>query len=279
MSDGDVDQNSAGGDALDTSYFTRTHIERVGFHTNRATGTDGRASSLFVGPEATVRQSTFEGNTCAGGASYWPSVIAVANQRSLTLDDVDFTNNTCTAVYASASAVVNITNSSFTGGRSDNLPAAIYMGPIAGYTTAGVVGSLTVSDTTFTDNWNRGASARGGAVFLNSPVGGGAPNPTIIASFTDSSFTQNRADIGGGAIDIFNTVRLTLDGASFTDNNGALGASSLQMRGDAPWPKATLTECIFEEDPSFEISNNGAAHNLTDGTHTLTCGTYNCSIP
>jgi uncharacterized repeat protein (TIGR01451 family) len=121
-----------------------------------------------------------------------------ADNASVTLDNVVFTNNTTTASGAAVfieSGTLTINNSTFSANTSSGEGGAIRS-----------TGPMSITNTTFTGN----SAVRGGALYF----AGNAPGGTENAAITNSTFSGNTATQMGGAI-------------SLSGSTGGLGAMTL----------------------------------------------------
>jgi predicted outer membrane repeat protein len=220
--------------------------------------TDDKADLTIVGFQSTLRR--------APDASHF-TILTVNCMKSLTLDDVNFTNGGGGTIW-SGGAVYNdggyltVDGGTFSGNRSDEYGGAIYSD--RGSST------LTVNDAVFTGN----TAEYGGAI-----ENGSASTATI----SHSTFGQNRTPGGyyGGAIENDGTADIT--SSSFLGNTATYGGG-IENGGDLTTADNTLEGNrayegggIYNEDATLDddgslIMSNAATH-LGGGIYNGSCVT------
>ena len=229
---------------------------------NTTSGTGG-AIHLHTGATLTSsNNSLFDGNTSVGigGAIYF-------NSANGTLTDTDFTSNATTgnsawyggAIYTNGTSALSVTRCDFTGNSN---PAGN-----GGAICARGTGSLAIEDSSFTNNTTK---ANGGAVQVfgtvtatiedtdftgnsctNTSSGkggalcvGNAANDGSFVTVTGGTFSGNNA-AGGGAVYVFGSDRLDVDGATFSENTGgATGGGAIYAEASAT---VNITDATFDQ--------------------------------
>lgn len=169
-------------------------------------------------------------------------ILEVTGAHVVKVQNVRFTRGSATDGGALKGATVQITDSTF-----DHNTAA----------TGGAVRastSLTVSGSTFEDNTATGGNG-GGAVFFDT-----------AATVTDSDFRRNSAPNGygsGGAISSYNVLSL-VSGSTFEDNTANEGGGAIRSAG------ITVVESTFAR--NIVASGTGGA--IDTGNYTVTNSTF-----
>ncbi len=136
--------------------------------------------------------------------------------------------------------------------------------------------TLTVSQATFTGNTASGATSPGGAIATS---GSG-----IVLNVADSTFRNNTAVTGGGAI--FSTGTLTVTDSTFESNRAEAVGSSQSSRGGAIFSSSTtmlsIESSTFSQNSSISRgsgqSTGGAVAADTSTTVTITSSTFERNV-
>jgi hypothetical protein len=223
-----------------------------------AAGDFGYGGALLNAPGATlsIDSSTFTGNVATGDGKGRGG--ALFNYGTATVAGSDFTDNQALGGTNGA----NITSSG-SGGAIANL-GSVAVSPTSPITAA----SLTVSDSTFTENLAQGSAgiAGGGGAIWNRYANAPGDNAVAITDsvvVTDSTFTGNRAVGGagsagaggwglGGAFVVQSNgatpalgdnavlATLSVSGSTFTDNEAVGGGGGGRGVGAGIWTNGDL---------------------------------------
>ncbi len=227
--------NNASGGAIKNNASGNVSTVEGSFKNNYASSTgvsDVYGGAIYNQGQITSINSSFEGNYATGESDAYGGAIATQNSikisgdfnnnyasgdnayggaiygSSLIIDDAKFSSNSAkiTAILtgiAQGGAIytqtdTNISNSTFignntTGSSKGSLGGAIYVNNTA-----------TVTDTNFFDNYARGATSDGGAIYTNNSL-------EIIAKHDDVYFSGNYTTTG--ILNEFNAIHIA-DGAS-----------------------------------------------------------------
>ena len=245
--------SSISGGAIDnTNNISRSNLTVTNSVFNSNTGFFGGAAINNDGA-VTVTNSTFNSNTAGAGG-------AISNGDSLTVSGSTFTNNTVFsnsatglgggAIYSSsnrANAVVNITNSTFTG----NMEAGNSGG---GGAIRNRDGSMTITNSTFTNN--------------SAVAGGGAVRNTDIISISGCNFTNN-STVGanaqqsgqgsGGAISNQGGGQVTIADSVITGNSAANFGGGIYYQPNN-----------FSGGPFLSITNSTVSNNISNSDNNST---------
>jgi hypothetical protein len=219
------------------------NIENVTFRDNTSTLTGlpnqagivgydfGGAAIFSIGGVVNISGSTFINNRALGGAGgavhILGSNISIANStftdnRATVLSANDVNSGHGSALYVDGALFrggggVNITNSSFTGGRAANQGGALHINL---YSSRG--DRLTIDGSRFVDN-----IVAGGGMGLGGAISGGATpdggSNTAPVTITNSLFDRNQVSGGtsgasGGAIAFAQPTNLVIANSTFTGN-------------------------------------------------------------
>jgi LPXTG-motif cell wall-anchored protein len=193
-----------------------------------APGSNGTYPLLYVAPDGAGQSFEFSNFIIDGtavqpawtGIAIYVSYLAPNNAAvGITLDTMterNLTGNEGPALYVFAMAptgTVTITDSTFTDNSSPggNGGGAVYF--------RGVNSAISISGSTFANN---SANLDGGAMFIDG-TGGGTPTLTI----TGSLFSDNSAGRFGGAIMTNLIASLGIDGTQFLRNAGGLAGGAV----------------------------------------------------
>ncbi|MFM9878561.1 MAG: choice-of-anchor Q domain-containing protein [Rhodoglobus sp.] len=175
-----------------------------GFYDILSGGAGGAISAVDVGTFISIATSEFIGNESGGdggGAVYVESPSAGFSITDTEFDD-NFANDTGSggAVLIAGAAAVNVTRSNFESNIS--------------YDTGGAISdddttSITVTDSLFFDNTV--TNSRGGGLYVGGSSG--------IVTITGTTFSLNRAEIGGGGFASLGDVYVEIEDSFFFDNS------------------------------------------------------------
>ena len=202
-SDVSFNSNSAtNGGAIVMSNGAVVNITGASFASNEATSYGGGLldNGAVVNIKGVIGTDTFKQNSAQNGGG-----IFVATNGNTSVEDATFKSNTATnnagAVYNKG--ILKVTNSNFDSNTSNSLAGAIYN-----------IGTLSVIGSTFDGN----NSAQGGAIIDNTEATGGM-------TITNSTFKNNTATVGTGAIGIFSGHGTTINNVQFKSNSAGEGGA------------------------------------------------------
>ena len=256
------------GGAIDNYKGILTINNGVAFNTNSATNGGAISNVKDTGvANATISGATFTGNTAtAGGALYDAATstitgvenvdtfkqnsaenggaIFIATTGNTTVNDATFTGNTATnlggAIYNKG--ILSLTNSTFNGNDATDKAGAVYN-----------LGTLTVTGSTFDGN-NSGQS---GAISDNTEATGGM-------TITNSTFKNNTATVGSGAIGIFSGHGTTLNNVEFKSNSaGEAGAVFVGAEATAN----IINGSVFDSNTATTVGGAIATRSVDAGTN------------
>ncbi|MBE2267055.1 MAG: right-handed parallel beta-helix repeat-containing protein, partial [Anaerolinea sp.] len=270
--------NENGSATISTTEFTNNTATYDGaaYYGNHATGT--------------ITSSTMDGNHGEDGAA-----ILLYDNSSLTLDDVEITNNVATGwgggVFALATSSVTIQNGTLIDGNTAAAGGGIALGTTGtGTVTNSTIsynqanngggvysqGALTVTSSTVDHNT---ASVGGGGIFHASASGttitgstlsnnsatnnGGAltNNGAGLVTITGSTITGNTSTFGAG-VNVFDARTIEISGSTFSDNHATTGG------GFSSSGTVMLTNVVFSGNTASSVGGGfstgpNATTNLT----------------
>ena len=216
--------------------------------------------------ECTLRAAVQEANVLEGSdsisipAGTYTISLAGTGEDAAATGDLDITDNLTITGAGTGATVID----------ADNLDRAFHA----------LSGTLELSDLTV----QNGLADPGGAVLVNSYAtmnsvvfsknqslsrdqngSGGAVYVSSAADITQSQFTDNVANFGGGAIASANESVFTVSDSTFTSNNGGLGGGALYPNGIS----ATITNSTFEQniaDTGGAIHSNASSVTVSNST-------------
>jgi predicted outer membrane repeat protein len=185
--------------------------------------TDNVVDLTIVGEDSTLERALY-------ASSF--TILKVNYSKTLTLDDVNFTNGGGSSA-PNGGGIYNHGTLTVNGGTFSDNHDGEYGGAINSYAAVDSDASLTVSDAYFTGNGgeyggaidngsNSTATISDSTFSRNSAPGeyGGAVENDGLASITDSSFLGNTSEYGGA---IYNDGALGTEDDTFTGNRGYEG--------------------------------------------------------
>lgn len=174
------------GGALYASQTALVAIDNSSFSNNSAHDNGGAVAIFNTSDTASISNTTFTGNQSLGGA-WGGGALFMDSNDSVWISQSTFDNNS-SALFGGGVAIINTVNSisvdavHFTGNTSSSSGGALY---------AFTNGSLSVSDSFFTDNSILTPGGSGGAI---------RDNNNGDSSFINNTFDNNTATAKGGAI-------------------------------------------------------------------------------
>jgi hypothetical protein len=196
-------------------------------------GANGGAIANFNGASLTVSTSSFSNNSAGSSGG------AISNDRNSSIPALP-TATVSTSTFSGNSsfqgaAISNTGTMTLTGDTFSSNSASNRGGALQNFSDFGLPPSLTVSSSTFTNNFSSAGQATGGAAyFLNG-----------TATFTDSTFSGNSASSGGA---LFldnagsNAPSVTVNTSTFSGNSAITAGQNIYGGGAAlVWGGASLT--------------------------------------
>lgn len=267
---------SSGGDSLDIELTTGSSLCSVS-HAHSITGAvsvtiDGPGTdvALFMSGDSVARFQVSDGaqfnigNITLESAPH--TAISVAD-ATLDVDNVVFDNN----VTGASGGAISATNSTVTVKHSvlSSNSAAIYGAAIA---TAGVSGSLTVSDSKFVNNQVRDAQTGQGTAGIGGGIFAGGVPVTLNRVLFDSNKSANT---DGGAVHVENGA-LTVRNSTFNANVASHFGGAIHFDGYGVHPillnNVTLRGDVASSGSELYLSGAGAP-SLVTITNSLISGT------
>jgi len=255
--------NSAGTLTVDNSSFSNNHSsDHGGAIKGRATISNSSFSNNATGGYsyggAVYNVEAVSNSSFSDNYSFYGGAIAnVRTAHSLTLDTAEFTDNYsfyggAVYIYDNLALLNNtIQNSTFTGNHNDGRGGAIYNDNTITSYDYHSIGTLSIDNSTFTGNY---ANSDGGAIY----------NKAGLLNVTNSSFVNNRSNLGfGGAIynqyldddGIIYEAILNVTDTSFTGNQAEYGGAIFSNA-----PTDTITNSNFNNNSSTQ--EGGAIYNI-----------------
>lgn len=238
----------------------------ITFDTSLSGQTIALASTLSIGKDITIDGSSLSSNIKLDGASSLPILVGIGNENLITIKNIDFSN----AQYGinHSFGALQVINSSFSGNDtgiqsetqltitntsfSENATGIVNFGVLqvedSSFSNNGrgiyneevfdlsLPGDATIVRSSFTQNYQGGIKNQNGTLtvtnssFTNntSEYGGGIEN-NGTSSVSNSQFTNNTVtQVGGG---IFNSGNLTLTTSTFTGNNSGENGGGIYSSG------------------------------------------------
>jgi hypothetical protein len=157
------------------------------------------------------------------------------NGGTVTLTDSTLSGNSCHALYDSGSSEVNVDHSTF----SENDAGSAQGGDAIFVQFNGSAASLTVQNSTFTNNGSTQCCVRGGA------ISDGGPGFNATVTLTGDTFTGNQVGPSerGGAVALQGNTTDNFTNDTFTGNTagtGALGSAIYDCDGSATIASSTI---------------------------------------
>lgn len=219
------------------------------FTNNRAR--NGGALYLGTGGNATIEDSTFSANRAGYGGAI------ESNGITLTVESTLFAGNQSTVGDAGAIWLYNGTNNTIQGSEFVNNHSAMGGGAISC-----LAAGLSISGSTF--DFNQATDQ------TQSNNNGGAIFSTCTINVTNSTFSGNQADNGGGAFHQTGSRAATLEYVTIADNNADFGAG---IHNDGT---ATSTLTIRKSIVAYNETGNCAGV-ITSGGYNFSNDTY-CGV-
>ena len=274
----------------DYAVNSNTTFEDVVFTNNKTTSDTGRGGAIYAESENVTiigdkTSDTDYTTSFTGNSAYQGGAVYVTKGSPLTVDGVDFTNNSATAqggaIYTDPHADAKISNSLFEENSADAGGAIALWGDGG---SDNIELNQLVENTTFKGNT---ANRKGGAVAIlkydgaarsntsfnnvtfennvSKGTGGAVHIESENVSITDTTFIGNSADLQGGAIYNDQDSTLDVDGASFKGNSAAQGGAVANMGGTV-----TIGDNVtFTENEANGQNYGGGAIYSTGGSITI----------
>jgi len=227
---------STDGKVMGGAVFTDKKLYNVigDFKNNKAISTNNEAYGGAIynagTVELTVSGSKFESNSASGTRALGGAVYLHYN-KGMTLTDTKFENNSVTGTTGDALGgaayalyTMNVNNSDFNGNKATTQSGAARGGALYNNN-----GGTVLTDSSFTNNSVTGATAEGGAIYLNSNIAINAVNKDVV-------FSGNKAN--GVDNDIYNNGKVlnlsAADGKTISlagGINGSAGALNITGAG------------------------------------------------
>ncbi len=195
------------GDGINTNFFqinANGHLTLKNVTMQHGSNAQGGAVKVEDGGVASISHSTFSNNVATDkGGAIWAS-------GSITVAESSFSKNHANddggAIYAAWRGPYSILNSEFTENTAGSNGGALY----------NYIGTLNVAGSTFTKNQAHSS---------------GAINNGYILNVSQSSFTENYAEVAGGAISSGTQGRPFISESSFNGNHADAYGGALYFSG------------------------------------------------
>ena len=252
---------------------------------NQTTGYESYGGGLFVLETATLTNSTVSANQTRGYYSFGGGIAA----QYLTLTGSTVTSNTTYGYYAGGGGIdaysANLINSTVSNNQTENgyayggglnvytaitNDAIITANRTSGYASAGggihSYSTLTLSNSSVTNNSTTGDYADGGGIYDTGAEGGapGLPNPSVIISTsTISGNNTDGIDSDGGGIDAF---FLDITDSIISDNHTTKAGAE---GGGIDTRYANVTNCIISLNTTSGDAAEGGGINIGESASFL----------
>ncbi|MEE9492661.1 MAG: SdrD B-like domain-containing protein [Gammaproteobacteria bacterium] len=188
----------------------------------------------------TVSDSVISNNSAnSQGGGIW-----IVLDGPVTISDSTVANNSANSISGGgmyvAGADVTVHRSTFSG-NSASTGGGISLSTFSGFPE----GSLTITESTISNNSASFGASGGGGIFVN------AGNLGANVSLENSTVSGNSSANFGGGIMVMQTSSLTLNQTTITDNTGINGANLYVAAGDFRIEKSIITDAVGGDNCDF----------------------------